>query len=174
MAFNNPLRNDQNFWNFIFVLVFIAILIAFTSLLGVNQYHQLQIPPFDFLVLGLAIFRTIRLFSYDKITQFLRDFLYDLEYMTGDDGESRLVKIKPESGPRRTILELLDCPWCTGVWASLFILFFYYYTPLSQLPVLILAVSGLASFIQLWANSVGWRAEHLKLEAMNHSSKGKK
>ncbi|MDP3958218.1 MAG: DUF1360 domain-containing protein, partial [bacterium] len=132
------------------------------------------IPLLDFFLIVLAIFRLIRLFSYDKITQFLRDFLYDFEELPagraigaggpGDRGEGVRVKQKPLRGIRRTILELLDCPWCTGVWIALFVVFFYFYTPYFWFPLLILAVSGVATFLQLTANMIGWTGERLKRE----------
>ena len=79
-------------------------------------------------------------------------------------GEWTMMKTVPPKGIRRTILELLDCPWCTGVWISLFVVFFYFYTPYFWFPLFVLAVSGLATFIQLSASVIGWTAEKMKQE----------
>jgi hypothetical protein len=45
------------------------------------------------------------------------------------------------------------------------VVFFYFLTPLAWLPIFILAVSGVASFLQLVANMVGWTAENGKIQA---------
>lgn len=159
---NNPFRDSQNFWNFIFGIIFAVLLVSMTFKLawwrGV-YFIPPQITLGDFLLMALASSRLIRLFSYDKITQFARDIFLHIEYDSNGDITSRT---KPTRGFRRTILELLDCPWCTGVWLTLFVAFFYLWTPVSHFAVIVLAVAGVASLIQLLANAIGWTAENLK------------
>lgn len=151
------LKDDQNRWNFVMGLLFAVLLFFMTWKLG-RWFGPNFVTPRaslgDFLLIALATFRLIRLFSYDKITQFARDFFHDV----GEDG----VKIKPPYGLRRTLLELLECPWCTGVWLALFVAFFYLWTPLAYFPVLMLAIAGVASFFQLSANMIGWTGESMK------------
>jgi hypothetical protein len=104
------------------------------------------IPVFDLVLVVLATFRLVRLFVYDKIMRWLKDLLGGAE-----------------RGPLKTAFDLLDCPWCFGVWAGTFVVFFYFLIPSIAWPViLVLAVAGVASFIQLAANMIGWTAESQK------------
>lgn len=112
-----------------------------------------HISLFDFVLLSLATFRLIRLLVYDRITEFVRDWFFAEPY----PGKC------PESGFKASVGHLFGCPWCMGVWIGLFVVFLYYLTPLVWFPILVLAVSGTASAIQIFANMIGWKAENLKI-----------
>ncbi len=114
----------------------------------------------DYLLITLASFRLVRLVVYDKIMAFFREQFYDATEYKGD-----IVLIKPKSGPRRTLADLLSCPWCFGAWAVLMVSFFYLLTPFAFYPVLLLALSGIASILQVFANLIGWKAEQLKADS---------
>lgn len=145
----NIISKDQDRWNFIFSVLFLIFVGVLARTLGVLEGRvPTSIPLFDFFLIVLATFRLIRLFVYDKITQFFRDWFIDAE-----------------RGPRKTIYGLLTCPWCLGIWAAMVITFFYFLSPVAWLFILVLAVSGLASLVQLFANGIGWRAENLKMDA---------
>jgi hypothetical protein len=131
-------KRNQYYWHFIFSTVFVA-LVAF-SLIYLKSHSRLprRIPTFDFILLGLATFRLVRLFTYDLVTNFVRDHFK-----------------KYQSGSGRTIWHLLDCPWCSGVWAALVVTFFYFATPYAWYPILILAIAGVGSFIQITILKIG-------------------
>ena len=156
------MKDDQGMWNFIFSLFFLAVFGAAVWALFTLGRLQTAITTFDFMLIILATFRVTRLFVYDKVTQFIRDWFVRKEVIEGDNGEIIIMRQNLARGPRRTIHELLSCPWCFGMWAGLSVSFFYYLTPLAWFPILVLAVSGAGSFIQILSNMVGWRAEHLK------------
>ncbi len=144
------ITKDQYKWNFIYSLFFVG-LIVFATYLIIKKFNGLPttIVPFDFFLITLATFRVVRLFVYDKITLFIREPLSTFQ-----------------SGPFKTIYELLTCPWCFGVWGAFSLVFFYYYFyQFFWWIILALAISGFATFIQLTVNMIGWRAEGLKLEA---------
>jgi hypothetical protein len=149
--------DDQSFWNFLASISFATLLFASSVVLVSMGKLPSHIGIFDFVLLSLATFRVVRLFVYDKITKFLRNIFLKREEVDGI-----FLWSKYTSGPLRTVSDLLDCPWCLGVWAALPIVFFYFLTPLCWYPICMLAVAGMASFIQLSANTVGWTAEHLK------------
>ena len=113
----------------------------------------------DFALITLASFRLIRLVVYDKIFAFFREQFYDAQEYKG-----KIVLTKPEHGPRRTLADLVSCPWCFGVWASATVAFFYLLTPYAFFPVLLLALAAVASFLQLLANLIGWKAEQAKMD----------
>jgi hypothetical protein len=113
----------------------------------------------DIVLITLASFRMIRLFVYDKITAFFREQFWDAKQT-----KTHVTLTKPSHGPRRTLADLLSCPWCFGMWAGAFVTFCYLLTPYAFYPVLFMAVGGLASLIQISANLIGWRAEQGKRE----------
>ncbi len=139
------MTKEQYFWNAVFMLLFIALLIFFGVRIGEKVGFPHSIPLFDFLLISLGVFRLIRLFAYDKITQFIRDFFGSWK-----------------TGPFKTISELMGCPWCLGIWAALGLVFLYYITPFGWYLILVLGISGSASFFQVLSNMVGWRAEFMK------------
>lgn len=115
---------------------------------------------FDLTLISLASFRLIRLFVYDAMTKFLREQFYDAKVTkTG-----KVTLYKPLKGPRRTLCDLMNCPWCFGVWATSMVVFLYLLTPAAFVPVLILAISAVATWLQLFTNMIGWKAEQLKRE----------
>jgi hypothetical protein len=151
---------DQYFWNFVFTGFFAALVVMGAIILETESYRPLsEFEVFDFVLLSLATFRLIRLFVYDAITKFFREQFYDANKIG-----KNVVLEKPAKGPRRTIADLLSCPWCFGVWAAAMLTFFYALTPYAYFVILFLAIGAVATFLQLLANMIGWRAEQLKNE----------
>lgn len=158
-------KDNQNVWNFIFVLFFLIVFGAgIWWLVRVNGRLPTSINLFDFTLLILATFRLTRLFIYDKITKFVRDWFLDEKELITSSGDMLFLREKPADGPRRTMADLLSCPWCTGAWFAPIVAFFYFLTPSAWFVILVLAVAGVASFIQVLSNMLGWRAEYLKKE----------
>lgn len=106
-----------------------------------------RIDVFDFVLLSLGSFRLIRLFTYDKITDFVREYFHSMDHPMG-----------------RTVFELLVCPWCTGIWTALVVISLYTLFPFGWLAILLLAIAGLSSSIQVMTNSMIRYAEKSKLE----------
>jgi hypothetical protein len=159
-------QDDQNFWNIIYSIFFVAFcFILFRILLAVNGGIPTSIAPFDLSLIILATFRLTRLFVYDKITRFLRDLFFHANESYTEEGVTYFAKKERMHGPLRTVYELLTCPWCFSVWAATVVVFFYFLTPYAWLPILILAISGVASLFQLVANMIGWAAENGKIKA---------
>lgn len=131
-------HSDQPFWHFVFSAFFVFLVAS--SLFYLKSENKLpnKIDPFDFILLSLAVFRLIRLFVYDMVTDFVRNYF-----------------AKYQKGPGKTIYRLLDCPWCTGVWMAFFVSFFYFATPMAWFPIFILALAGLATFIQITIWKIG-------------------
>lgn len=156
-------KNDQNLWNFLFSLLFLGLLGGSFFLLS----HNLETLPRsisfpDFLLLALATFRLTRLFVYDKITLWFRSLFLDSRESVLE-GVSYIERTKPLRGPRRTISDLLACPWCISVWFALLLSTLYFLAPWSWYVILVLAISSIATLLQLFANLLGWSAEYKKL-----------
>ena len=137
-----------HFWNLAFSLFFaVIVLLAAMWLVGTGKALA-GITIGNFVLMALAIFRLVRLFTYDHITAFFRDWFV---------GHS-------ETSFLGTVGALLMCPWCTGLWFSFLVVFFAYATPIAWPIILILALASLATFIQIVTNLIGWHAEGKKLE----------
>lgn len=155
---------DQYFWNFIFSLFFIVLIVMGSIILETESRIPLtQLSTVDFVLIVLASWRVTRLFVYDNITKFLREQFWDVKKI-GRGMELR----KPETGPRRTLADLMSCPWCFGVWAAAMVTFIYLVTPYALFPVILLALSGVATFLQLLSNMIGHQAEFLKNRNNSH------
>lgn len=153
---------DQYFWNFVFGIFFLALFVMGMIILDTEAYLTREtLTVFDLAIITLASFRMTRLFVYDAMTKLIREQFLDAE-VAARTGKVTLVK--PKVGPRRTLSDLFSCPWYFGIWAASTVTFFYLLTPLAYFPTLVLAVAGVATFIQLAASMIGWRAEQLKKE----------
>jgi hypothetical protein len=159
-------RQDQNFWNFIFSILFIIFVGALIMILYcVRGALPTSISLADAIIISLASFRVVRLFVYDKITRFIRDFFFKIDESYTEEGVTYFEHREFARGWRRTMSDLLACPWCFSIWAASVVTFFYYLTAYAWLPIFMLAISGAASFFQITSNMVGWNAEKRKLEA---------
>lgn len=153
------------FWNLFFTLLFLALVSVSIEILESVGRMPNTVGVFEFVILSLAAFRLTRMVVYDLIMQWFRDLFSDLEYKQLADGSQETIRNKPTSGPRRTVHELLGCPWCFGLWAAWMVTFLYHLNPeLGWFLVLMLAIGGVASLLQIISNLIGWHAEAKKLE----------
>ncbi len=113
---------------------------------------MVSVPPFDALIMAFATLRITRLIVYDKIARWFRD-LFNFD-----------------NGFCATVRDLLVCPWCIGMWASLVIVFCYFVFPWAWSVIFLLGIAGAGSLLQVIANGVGWRAELLKMDAKEKGS----
>jgi membrane protein YdbS with pleckstrin-like domain len=155
-------KNNQNKWSFLLTIMFLGLFtVAVTTLMKLGRMPQF-ISVFDASLIVLAVFRLTRLTVYDSVMRFFRDFFVKKETKEHYDGDLIVTRSKYQDGFRRTISDLLSCPWCIGMWLSLIISFFFFLTPYAWFFVFVLAVAGFSSLIQIAINLVGWRAEQLK------------
>lgn len=140
-----------HFWYTVSSLFFIALAAGAYSWLAEHGRLVAWIPFTDFLLMALATMRLVRLFTYDIITAFIRNWF---------------VGAEPES-LRSTLGALINCPWCTGLWFAFLIAFAYLATPVAWYAILVLALSTLATSLQILTNLVGWSAELKKKEAQS-------
>jgi hypothetical protein len=152
---------DQYFWNVVFLVFFIGLAFMAAVILesmAWKPYSELVL--LDYVLITLASFRIVRAVLYDKIFAFFREQFYDVVETKG-----KVTLVKPATGPRRTLADLLSCPWCFGVWSTAMVSFFYLFTPFAFYPILFLALSAAASFLQILSSLIGWKAELAKLDA---------
>lgn len=151
---------DQYFWNIIFSIFFIGLIIMGAIILeSESRIPFSQLTLTDYVLVTLASWRLVRLFINDSITKFFREQFWDLEKV----GRGYEL-VKPKTGPRRTVADLLSCPWCFGIWSAATIIFFYLITPYAVFPITILAIGAVATFLQILSSLIGNKAELLKKE----------
>lgn len=133
---DNPVRSKEDFWNLAFTAAFAFACLVLVAYLSDVPNVFVRVGVWDFFLLSFAAFRLIRLLTYDKITAFLRDYL-----------------AARSGGLGKTFHSLVICPWCVGVWTSLFVVTLYF-VPYAQPILLVLAVAGIASSLQVVMNAV--------------------
>ncbi|MEK7462660.1 MAG: DUF1360 domain-containing protein [Patescibacteria group bacterium] len=146
---------DQYFWNFVFSVFFLILIIMGAIILeGETRIPLDELTLTDYVLMTLATWRLTRLFVYDAITRFFREQFWDVVKV----GKGFALE-KPKFGPRRTLADLLSCVWCFGMWAAATVIFFYLLTPFSIFPITLLAIGAVASFLQLLSNLIGVKSE---------------
>ena len=159
---------DQGMWNAIFAIAFLVVFaLVYWGLTDGLDYTRWisQITVFDLSILMLATFRVVRLVSYDKIFQFVRDWFLDRSESQATTASTAAVcstcqvsldaaMRKPVGGPRRTVAELLECLWCTGLWAALATIAIYFSTSIGKLFVIMLAIAAVGSFLQNFSKMI--------------------
>ena len=122
---------------------------------------------YEFLILALATQRLTRLFVYDSIMQFFRDWFLDLKEVK-ENGVTYIERYKPTTNVRRLMYDLIACPWCASVWLGLVVVGTYFTMPIFNFLWIVLAVSGVASFLQISINKLGWQAENAKISCLKN------
>lgn len=139
----------SNFWNISLSILFAALVVCgYLWLAGAGRLAP-WVPLTDFMLMAFATMRLIRLFAYDSLTAFIRTRLADAE----------------EDSFLGTLGALLRCPWCSGLWFATIVAFFHLATPIAWYAIFILALSAVASLLQVFTNFVGWSAEMRKKES---------
>jgi len=113
------------------------------------------ISVWDMTIMALATFRLTRLVVYDAITRWFRAFFDDAKEYTFFG----------------TIKTLINCPWCVGLWFALVVTVAYFLSPFLWFFIFVLALGGVATFVQLVANLVGWSAEYKKRVVQGSATK---
>lgn len=158
-------HDDQNkrYWVTIIsftVLVGLAMLVFYVR----DGEVPSKIEPFDIVILSLACFRLIRLFTYDQIMRAVRDLFVEKRQVVDENGQLLVVRRKVGNGGRRSLADLFSCPWCMGMWVSFFTVFLYFMFPAVKYLALILAIAALGSSFQIFMNMLGAKAEFYKHE----------
>ncbi|MEK7063590.1 MAG: DUF1360 domain-containing protein [Patescibacteria group bacterium] len=135
-----------DFWHIGFTIFFLVLLWICYGLVHSAGATMWRTSQWEFFLLSLAAFRLTRFVVYDSITKWFRDLFEGAAPHTF----------------RGTVDTLVNCAWCTGLWAALVVTVAYFAWEPGWYVILILALGGAASFFQIVANLVGWHAEFKK------------
>lgn len=137
----------EHTWNIgasVFFLFLTALFFFFARNFNID-YYLYRLTVLDLTVIGMATFRLTRLFTLDKIFAFAREWFLDLDETTG-------IRVKPAKGIRRVAAELIECPWCTGLWSGLVCVTLYMSGPYLRFLVWMLGVAGIGMVFYTMAN----------------------
>ncbi len=153
------LHQNVKKWNIVATIFFvISCLVLYFIFQNLNS-QNITITFFDILILSLANYRLIRLFVYDNITLFVREYFMDLKV-----ADEKYEYVNSKSSFKLTVYKLLNCPWCFGIWTTFISAFFYFNFESFKIIFILLAISAIASSLVLMANFIGWSAELKKIQ----------
>jgi hypothetical protein len=142
---------EQKFWNEIALAFFVACgVLAVVLIARCADMSVSAIGAFDVAMMGLGTFRFAHLLTYDKIFQFVRNL-----FMDERGGRPK----KAARGWRRLVCEFLECLWCTGMWSALIVVTAYLLGPWGRFAVIVLAIAGIGSFLQVISNALAASVE---------------
>lgn len=146
MEKNAEIRDDQHFWSAIALVVYaLLFVLAAMVVLRSGNVDPAALTFLDLTLLGFAAFRFVHLLTFDKIFDMVRSAFMDR------DG-ARLKKA--ERGWRRLMCEFMQCIWCTGMWSGLIVVTIYFLGPWGRFAVVVLAIAGLGSLLQLMSKAL--------------------
>jgi hypothetical protein len=106
----------------------------------------------DLLILCLATFRLTSVVSEEKVARCLRAPFCKKVRVEDEEGSVREEEVPYEDGFRRSMGELILCPWCTGIWIATALTFFWLLAPgLARVCALAFAVAAGGLLFQILA-----------------------
>jgi hypothetical protein len=145
----------EQVWNVLSMIVFVLLLIAAGILFIRSGIDITRITWGDLILISIATYRMIRLLVYDRIFKLVRDFIRSFE----------------GTGLGDSLKTIITCPWCAGVWISLFNIAIFYLVPFGQLFIYVMSIAGIATFLQLGSNIAGLVAEDKQMEVREKREK---
>jgi Protein of unknown function (DUF1360) len=134
---------DQYFWNFVF-LAFFGFLVAMATIIleTESRIPLADLGLFEVGLITLASWRLTRFFAEDLTTKFIREQFYEVK-----ETARALTLEKPLTGPRRTVLDIINSPWSLGLGMTALVLFLYLLSPYFVYPLIIAAVAAIVALL---------------------------
>ena len=161
MKRRDKVPHGQTKWHIFTVILFLILFFLFSYILVVLDRPPGEISVIEIVLLSLAIFRLTYLFVYDEVFSFVRDLVRDIKTVE-KNGELVDIKVRPGYGIKRSFFDLLNCPWCTGMWVTLVLTFLFFLTPLAWYFVLLLALAGAGTLVHVVAEILNTYSKNLK------------
>lgn len=142
------ISRTEKIWNMVSMIVFVLLLIVLGILLNNKSISIESLSILDLLLICIATYRMTRLMVYDRIFKLVRDIIRSFE----------------GTGLGDSLKAIVTCPWCAGVWISLFNVAIFFLVPFGVLFIYVMAVAGIATIFQLSVNILGMVAEEKQIE----------
>lgn len=142
-----PLRNYALLVAILNVLVVLAAIGGGRTGRGVDRMSRKELILFS-----LAVHKLARLLAKDKVTSPFRSPFTAFEHATG---AAEVSEIERGNGLRRTVGELISCPYCTSPWAAALFAAGYAASPrIARTYAWVLALTNVSHFLnQLYAKA---------------------
>jgi hypothetical protein len=145
----------ERIWNFISMFVFVLCLIGIGILMRGRGLGADDISVIDMLIISIATYRMTRLVVYDRIFKLFRDILRSFQ----------------GTGIGDSLKTIVTCPWCAGVWISLFNVAVFYLVPYGVLFIYVMTIAGISTFLQIGVNILGLAAEERQMDVREKRKK---
>lgn len=135
--------------------VFLGVLGTFAAR-AMRGEHELNLRPFDLLLLGLASFRVGRMVAFEGVAAPIREPF--TETQPDGSGAGQTV-VAAGSGARRVFGELVSCPICVGTWVAAGLVYGLHLLPRqTRLFLAIMSTTGVAELCYSLTEALDWNA----------------
>ncbi len=141
---------------------FLGLLLGFSALLR-RRDEQVQMAPFDLVLLGLSTYRTGRLLAYERVAAPLREPV--TETVPDGSGAGEAV-VATGTGWRWTLGELVSCPVCIGTWAAAGLVYGLHLAPRpTRVFLAIMSTTGVAQLLTETTEALTWAGRASRKQA---------
>ncbi|HEU4792750.1 MAG TPA: DUF1360 domain-containing protein [Nitrolancea sp.] len=132
-------------------------LLGWFSKWSASHNENLEIRPFDLLLVGLSAFRTGHMIAYERVAEPLRAPF--TETIPDETGAGETV-VAEGTGVRFALGELLSCPICAGTWAAAALVYGLHLAPRpTRVFLTIMGATGVAELLNSTIEALTWLAE---------------
>ncbi len=145
--------------------MFLAMLAAFTARQA-SRGEDVQIKPFDLLLLGLSTYRAGHMIAYERVAEPLREPLTDTVPDASGYGETVVATGK---GVRYVLGELVSCPVCVGTWAAAGLVYGLHLAPRpTRVFLAVMGTTGVAEVLHCSVEALSWVGRAARVFAGEH------
>lgn len=130
-----------------------GLLLGFSALLR-GRDEQVQLRPFDLVMLGLSTYRTGRMLAFERVAAPLREPF--TETIADGSGAGDAV-VATGTGWRWTVGELLSCPVCIGTWVAAGLVYGLHLAPgPTRVYLAVMSSTGVAQLLSETTEALTW------------------
>ena len=142
--------------------LFMAIMALFSARIS-GRREDLDVRPFDLLLLCLSTYRTGRLVAFERVTAPIREPFTETR---PDDSGAGEVVVARGRGARRVLGELLSCPVCVGTWIAAGLVYGTHLAPRpTRVFLTVMGTAGAAELLNCSAEALGWSGRSARKDA---------
>ncbi|MDX1664736.1 MAG: DUF1360 domain-containing protein [Candidatus Promineifilaceae bacterium] len=140
-------QQDRPFEGYAVVIAtYLSLLAALASLIHRRKLLDETPEGRELALLGVATYRFSRLVTYDRVTQVLR-----LPFIERGEGYRQIEGTQEQPaghGLRRSLGQLLNCSWCTSIWAGTFnVAIFTLFPRIGRFWNMVMMASGISELL---------------------------
>ena len=148
--------------------VFLGLLAAFTARQA-SRGEDVQITPFDLLLLGLTTYRAGHLIAYERVTEPVRAPLTDTVPDNSGVGDTVVAS---GAGVRYALGELVSCPTCVGTWAAAGLVYGLHLAPRpTRVFLAVMSTTGVAELLHCSVEAASWVGRAARVFAGAHDQR---